>query len=75
MVLFVLVWCPVNFVDVDFFIADPTFCQHNLLNCYNCFLHKRHVEHACACSLLVHAHCCPAADRASVIVYSIIAIQ
>ena len=23
MVLFVLVWCPVNFVDVDFFIADP----------------------------------------------------
>ena len=24
MVLFVLVWCPVNFVDVDFFIADPT---------------------------------------------------
>ena len=24
MVLFVLVWCPVNFVDVDFFIADPS---------------------------------------------------
>ena len=20
----VLIWCPVNFVDVDFFIADPT---------------------------------------------------
>ena len=24
MVLFVLIWCPVNFVDVDFFIADPS---------------------------------------------------
>ena len=30
MVLFVLDWCPVNFVDVDFFIADPTVCTEVL---------------------------------------------
>ena len=39
MVLFVLVWCPVNFVNVDFFIADPTVeaerrTKHRMLTIY-----------------------------------------